>query len=91
MEVHKRCHRLRVQTPEMGDPVPYLAYELICETQVLLLDEVAVTDVADALMMRKVRGDARWPRRLPLVNEGHNELCRSRRRSCALAIPLLTC
>ena len=54
LEVHQRAHRLRQQTPAMGDPTPYLAYELICETQVLLLDEVAVTDVADALMLRKL-------------------------------------
>ena len=53
MEVHQRAHRLRQETPAMGDPVPYLAYELLCETQVLLLDEVAVTD-ADALMLRKL-------------------------------------
>ena len=33
IEVHQRAHKLRLQTPEMGDPVPYLAYELICETQ----------------------------------------------------------
>ena len=54
LEVHQRAHRLRQATPAMGDPTPYLAYELLCETQVLLLDEVAVTDVADALMMRKL-------------------------------------
>ena len=54
LEVHQRAHRLRQETPSMGDPTPYLAYELICETQVLLLDEVAVTDVADALMIRKL-------------------------------------
>ena len=53
-EVHKRAHALRLQTPTMGDPVPYLAHEIICQTQVLLLDEVAVTDVADALMIRKL-------------------------------------
>ena len=54
LEVHQRAHRMRQETPAMGDPTPYLAYELLCETQVLLLDEVAVTDVADALMMRKL-------------------------------------
>ena len=54
MQVHKRAHALRQQTPTMGDPLPYVAYELACETRVLLLDEVAVTDVADALIMRKL-------------------------------------
>ena len=54
LEMHQRVHRLRVETPEIGDPMPYLAYELICETQVLLLDEVAVYDVADALLLRKL-------------------------------------
>lgn len=54
LEVHQRAHRLRQVMPTIGDPTPYLAYELMCETQVLLLDEVAVTDVADALMMRKL-------------------------------------
>eukprot|EP00966_Prymnesium_polylepis_P243186 5623853-Prymnesium_polylepis.1 len=34
IEVHQRAHRLRQETPAMGDPVPYLAYELACETQV---------------------------------------------------------
>ena len=54
IEMHQRAHKLREETPTMGDPVPYLAYELACETQVLLLDEVAVADVADALMLRKL-------------------------------------
>merc|ERR1740124_737232 len=53
-EVHRRAHALRQQTPTMGDPLPYLAHEITCQTQVLMLDEVAVTDVADALMLRKL-------------------------------------
>jgi len=33
-EVHKRAHALRLQTPTMGDPLPYLAHEIVCQTQV---------------------------------------------------------
>lgn len=54
VEVHRRAHELRQQNPNMGDPVPYLAHDITCETQLLCLDEFHVTDVADALMLRKL-------------------------------------
>ena len=54
LEVHRRMHELRQETPEMGDPVPYVAYDISAVTSLLCFDEFQVTDVADALVMRRL-------------------------------------
>mmetsp|Transcript_52444 Transcript_52444/g.154776 ORF Transcript_52444/g.154776 Transcript_52444/m.154776 type:complete len:285 (+) Transcript_52444:6-860(+) len=54
LEVHRRMHVLRQTQPELGDPVPTLAYDISSSTQLLCFDEFQVTDVADALVMRRL-------------------------------------
>ena len=54
LEVHRRMHELRRDNPAMGDPVPYVAYDISAATQLLCFDEFQVTDVADALVMRRL-------------------------------------
>ena len=51
LDVHKRMHELRKNSPDMGDPMPYLAYDIASSTQLLCFDEFQVTDVADALVI----------------------------------------
>ena len=54
LEVHRRFHELRQASPEMGDPMPYVAYDISAATSLLCFDEFQVTDVADALVMRRL-------------------------------------
>jgi len=54
LDVHKRMHELRQANPELGDPMPYIAYDIAATTQLLCFDEFQVTDVADALVMRRL-------------------------------------
>ena len=54
LEVHRRMHELRQASPEMGDPMPYVAHDISSATTLLCFDEFQVTDVADALVMRRL-------------------------------------
>lgn len=54
LEVHRRMHDLRQASPEIGDPVPYIAYDISTATNLICFDEFQVTDVADALVMRRL-------------------------------------
>ena len=47
-------HRLRQEQPDFGDPVPIVAHTIAAETRVLCFDEFQVTDVADALVIRRL-------------------------------------
>ena len=46
LEVHKRMHLLRQAQPELGDPVPTIAYDISCSTQLLCFDEFQATQCA---------------------------------------------
>jgi predicted ATPase len=50
LDLHRRLHRLR------GD-LPALSAELASEARVLSLDELDVTDIADALVLRRLLGE----------------------------------
>ncbi len=54
LEVHRRMHELRQASPEMGDPVPSVADDISSTTSLICFDEFQVTDVADALVMRRL-------------------------------------
>ena len=64
--VHKRCHEIIHSVPAIAssggvskktnsfDPIPTLAYELSQESNILCFDEFQVTDVADAMILRRL-------------------------------------
>lgn len=53
-DVHKRAHRLRVEHGAEFDPSGRIADEIADESNVLCFDEFQVTDVADAMILRKI-------------------------------------
>ena len=55
LEVHRKMHALKVKGHQ-GDPLPKLVEEYLSETTLLCFDEFQVTDVADALIMRRLFG-----------------------------------
>ncbi|KAG0684619.1 hypothetical protein C6P40_001615 [Pichia californica] len=54
--IHKRAHQLKIQHGhrEDIDVMPYLAWELSETATVLCFDEFQVTDVADAMLLRRL-------------------------------------
>lgn len=53
---HKRCHQLKMQYHADYDVIPLLAAEIAQEASVLCFDEFQVTDVADAMLLRRLFG-----------------------------------
>ena len=53
-EMHRRMHVLEREHPEYGDPLPWIAHDISTTTDLLCFDEFQVTDVADALVMRRL-------------------------------------
>ncbi|KAG0317976.1 hypothetical protein BGZ99_005933 [Dissophora globulifera] len=54
LQVHGRLHKLKTTTHQHEDPVPFLADALAMESRVLCLDEFQVTDIADAMILRRL-------------------------------------
>ncbi|KAG1710205.1 hypothetical protein DVH05_017209 [Phytophthora capsici] len=53
LDIHKRMHELRNQGFH-EDPIPHIANELLENSWLLCFDEFQVTDVADALILRRL-------------------------------------
>lgn len=53
-DVHKRLHKLKLLRGPDFDAVPYVAAELADEAPVLCFDEFQCTDVADAMILRRL-------------------------------------
>ena len=53
-DVHKRLHKIRSQHGYNVDAVPFVAAEIATQSSVLCFDEFQVTDVADAMILRRL-------------------------------------
>jgi len=53
LDLHRRMHELRTAEVK-GDPIPHITQEIIDECWLLCFDEFQVTDIADALIMRRL-------------------------------------
>lgn len=54
LDVHARVHRLKTKEPERADVLGPIAADLASEAYVLCFDEFQVTDIADAMILRKL-------------------------------------
>ncbi|KAI1317983.1 hypothetical protein EDD11_007366 [Mortierella claussenii] len=54
LQLHGRLHKLKTTTHQHSDPIPFLADSLAMESRVLCLDEFQVTDIADAMLLRRL-------------------------------------
>lgn len=53
LDIHKKMHKLR-KSGSHQDPIPLIADELLSSSWLLCFDEFQVTDVADALILRRL-------------------------------------
>lgn len=53
-DVHKRLHKIRMQHGSEFDAVPFVAADIAETAQILCFDEFQCTDVADAMILRRL-------------------------------------
>jgi len=56
IDIHRRLHHARSQSSFSGDPLVQIGRDLRNESQVLCFDEFQVTDIADAMILRRLFG-----------------------------------
>ncbi|XMA15539.1 hypothetical protein WAI453_008330 [Rhynchosporium graminicola] len=56
MDIHTRLHHARSSPTYSGDPLIQIGYDVRAESQVLCFDEFQVTDIADALILKRLFG-----------------------------------
>ncbi|KAJ7167500.1 AFG1-like ATPase-domain-containing protein [Mycena filopes] len=54
IDVHKRIHAVKASAGHVGDPILPVARDLANEASVLCFDEFQVTDIADAMILRRL-------------------------------------
>lgn len=52
-DVHKRLHRIKMEHGNDVDAIPWIAADIAEQGNVLCFDEFQVTDVADAMILRR--------------------------------------
>ncbi|TPX51060.1 hypothetical protein SeLEV6574_g00529 [Synchytrium endobioticum] len=53
-DVHRRVHQLRITKGIGTDPIPFIADELASNAWLLCFDELQVTDITDAMFLRRL-------------------------------------
>lgn len=56
MDIHSRLHRARSQSSYLGDPLVQIGREVRNESRVLCFDEFQVSDIADAMILKRLFG-----------------------------------
>ena len=56
MDIHMRLHRARSASTYSGDPLVQIGHEVRSESRVLCFDEFQVTDIADAMILKRLFG-----------------------------------
>ncbi|KAI8085005.1 AFG1-like ATPase-domain-containing protein [Halteromyces radiatus] len=54
LDVHARIHHIKKKYPNISNPISPLADDIVKESYVLCFDEFQVTDIADAMILRKL-------------------------------------
>ncbi|KAL1924910.1 uncharacterized protein VTP21DRAFT_4564 [Calcarisporiella thermophila] len=54
LDIHSRVHRLKASNSAAYDPIPPIADDLARDAYVLCFDEFQVTDIADAMILRRL-------------------------------------
>ncbi|KAG0234762.1 Lactation elevated protein 1 [Actinomortierella wolfii] len=73
LQLHARLHQLKMTTHQHKDPIPHLANQLVSEFRVLCLDEFQVTDIADAMLLRRLIEELIVKRGVVLVTTSNRE------------------
>lgn len=55
-DIHMRLHRARAEASYSGDPLVRIGKEIQSESSVLCLDEFQVSDIADAVILKRLFG-----------------------------------
>ena len=90
MDVHSRLHRARSAANFTGDPLVQIGSDVARESRVICFDEFQVTDIADAMILKRLFG-AIWDRGGIMVatSNRHPENLYERGLNRALFVPFI--